>query len=214
MKKQEKTQKTKERILVAALQEFGTKNYDTASINSICDKGNLPKGLIYHNFKSKDEIYLLCVKKSYYELLKSLKSQPIDTKDAKVALQHFLMIRQDFFIKNPLYANIFFNAVLQPPKHLSEELMEIRKEFDNYISQCYISILDCLSLREGITREMALEYFLIASEMFNGYFRKEVGKSGDYRNLIKDHEGKLSIIFDIMLYGIAKEPNKSKNDYI
>ena len=37
MKKQEKTQKTKERILAAALQEFGTKSYDTASINSICE---------------------------------------------------------------------------------------------------------------------------------------------------------------------------------
>mgnify|MGYP003184531549 CR=1 FL=1 len=63
MKKQEKTQKTKERILTAALQEFGTKSYDTASINSICEIGKIPKGLIYHNFKGKDELYLLCVKK-------------------------------------------------------------------------------------------------------------------------------------------------------
>lgn len=63
MKKQEKTQKTKERILAAALQEFGTKSYDTASINSICEIGKIPKGLIYHNFEGKDELYLLCVKK-------------------------------------------------------------------------------------------------------------------------------------------------------
>ena len=45
---------------------------------------------------------------------------------------------------------------------------------------------------------MALEYFLIASEMFHGYFQKKVGKSGDYRKLVKDHEGRLSVIFDIM----------------
>lgn len=57
MKKQEKTQKTKERILAAALQEFGTKSYDTASINSICEIGNIPKGLIYHNFKEKCSAY-------------------------------------------------------------------------------------------------------------------------------------------------------------
>lgn len=59
---------------------------------------------------------------------------------------------------------------------------------------------------------MALEYFLIASEMFHGYFQKKVGKSGDYRKLVKDHEGRLSVIFDIMLHGIAKEPIEKKEE--
>lgn len=212
MKKQEKTQKTKERILAAALQEFGSKSYDTASINSICEEGKIPKGLIYHNFKGKDELYLLCVKKSYDELVVALKAQTFEIQDAKMALQNFLMIRQKFFQENPFYANIFFNAVLQPPKHLVQELMELRCGFDEYFSQCYLAILDCLSLRDGITREMALEYFLLASEMFNGYFQKKVGQSGDYRKLVEDHEGRLSVIFDIMLYGIAKEPMERKDE--
>lgn len=47
------TQKTKERILAAALEEFGRKSYDAASVNSICEAGQIPKGLIYHNFKGK-----------------------------------------------------------------------------------------------------------------------------------------------------------------
>ena len=37
MKQQEKTQKTIERIISSAVEEFGSKNYDAASINSICD---------------------------------------------------------------------------------------------------------------------------------------------------------------------------------
>ena len=44
MRKQEKTQKTKERILAAALEEFGRKSYDAASVNSICRRGRFPKG--------------------------------------------------------------------------------------------------------------------------------------------------------------------------
>lgn len=47
MKQQEKTQKTRERILAAALAEFGSKSYDAASINSICEAGGIPKGLLY-----------------------------------------------------------------------------------------------------------------------------------------------------------------------
>lgn len=212
MKKQEKTKKTKERIFAAALSEFGSKSYDTASINSICEIGQIPKGLLYHNFKGKDELYLLCVKACYDKLTAALKEESFEIRDAKEGLQSFLMVRQRFFQENPCYANIFFNAVLQPPKHLKQELIQLRRELDEYFNQCYLAILDGISLRDGITRETALEYFLAASEMFNGYFQKKAEQNGNYRELIQDHEGKLSAIFDIMLYGIAKEPAERKHE--
>lgn len=212
MKKQEKTQKTKERILAAAIQEFGSKSYDAASVNSICEAGQIPKGLIYHNFKGKDELYLLCVKNCYDKMMVALKAQPFEFRDAKEGLQNFLMIRQRFFEDNPHYANIFFNAVLYPPKHLVQELTELRSGFDEYFSQCYLAVLDCLTLRNGITKEMAMEYFLGASEMFNGYFQKKAEQNGDYRELIDDHEGRLSVILDIMIYGVAKEPKEKHHE--
>lgn len=206
MKKQEKTQKTKERILAAALEEFGRKSYDAASVNSICEAGQIPKGLIYHNFKGKDDLYLSCVKNCYDEMMSALKAQPFEIRNAKEGLQNFLIRRQEFFLANPCYTNIFFNAMLQPPRHLTQELTQLRSGFDEYCSQCYLAVLDSLTLRSGITREMALEYFLAASEMFNSYFQKKAEQNGGYRELIEDHEGRLSAIFDIMFYGVAKEP--------
>ena len=61
MKKEEKTELTKKKILSAALQEFGSNGYRGASLNAICESGT-PKGLLYHNFKNKDALYLSCVK--------------------------------------------------------------------------------------------------------------------------------------------------------
>lgn len=46
MKTPEETRKAKERILAAALSEFGSKSYDAASINRICEAGKIPKGLV------------------------------------------------------------------------------------------------------------------------------------------------------------------------
>ena len=209
MKKQEKTLKTKERILAAALAEFGCKSYDSASINSICEIGQIPKGLIYHNFSGKDELYLLCVKTCYAEMAAALAAQPVQIRDAKEGLQSVLMMRQRFFRQNPRYANIFFNARLQPPGHLDEKLTQLRRGIDEFFSRCYLAILDHLTLRDGITREAALEYFWAVSEMFNSYFRKQAEHSGDYREVIGDHENRLSAILDIMLYGVAKEPLKA-----
>lgn len=206
MKKQEKTFNTRKRILVAAIAEFGSKSYDAASINSICEKGQISKGLIYHNFTGKDELYLHCVKICYDEMVAALKAHTFQILDAKASLEKFLIIRQKFFQENPYYENIFFNAVLQPPKYLIQELAQLRQEFDEYFSQCYLDVLDCLTLRNGITKEVALEYFSAASEMFNSYFQKKVEQSGNYQEFIENHEGMLSVIFDIMLYGVAKEP--------
>lgn len=212
MKKQEKTQKTRERILAAALAEFGSKSYEAASVNSICEAGQIPKGLIYHNFKGKDELYLLCVKACYDEMTAALQAQPLEIRSAKEGLQNFLLIQQRFFQENPHYANIFFNVVLQPPKHLARELAQLRAGFNEYFSQQYLAVLDCLTLRSGITKELALEYFLGVSEMFNSYFQKKAEQTGDYRQLIEDHEGRLSAIFDIMLYGVAKEPREEHHE--
>ncbi|NMW85064.1 TetR/AcrR family transcriptional regulator [Peptoniphilus sp. AGMB00490] len=212
MKKQEKTQKTKERIIDAALKEFGSKSYDAASVNSICEIGKISKGLIYHNFKGKDELYLLCVKACYDEMTEALKAQPFEIQSAKDGLKNFLMIRQRFFQDNPHYANIFFNTVLQPPKHLIHELAKLRSGFDEYFSEYYLALLDYLTLREGITKEIALEYFLGVSEMFNNYFQKKSEQKGDYREFVDDHEGKLSTIFDIILYGLAKESTKKNGE--
>ena len=57
MKQQEKTQRTRERILEAAVVEFGTKSYEAASINAICARSGVPKGLLYYHFPSKDALY-------------------------------------------------------------------------------------------------------------------------------------------------------------
>lgn len=205
MKQQEKTQKTRERILAAALEEFGRKSYDAAAINSICEAGQIPKGLLYHNFKNKDQLYLACVELCYERMTAYMKVNADTTGDARRALQSFLLTRQRFFAENPHLANIFFNTVLYPPRHLQPELALLRRDFEAYLMERYRAILDQLTLREGISTEMALEYFSAIQEMFNSYFQKRAQAEGDYHALIEDHEDKLSGMLDILLYGIARQ---------
>lgn len=44
-------------MLKVSLIEFGNNSYKNTSINNICKKYNISKGLIYHNFKNKDDLY-------------------------------------------------------------------------------------------------------------------------------------------------------------
>lgn len=203
MKQQEKTQKTRERILSAAIKEFGTKSYDTASVNAICNEGGIPKGLFYHNFQNKDAIYLECVKICFEQMTEYQKLNSSKLGDSCRGLQELLFARQKFFSENPDYANIFFNCVLQPPKHLVQNLWEIRKPFDDFCTACYRKVLSRIPLRKGVTEKAALEYFSAFTEVFNGYYQRKADSGIDYRTMIEEHEGRLLEMLDIILYGIA-----------
>lgn len=205
MKQKEKSEISKEKILNAAIVEFGTKSYDNASLNNICSDNNLSKGLIYHYFKNKDELYLSCVKGCFDELAGFLSKADYNSRDFRENIKKLLDLRYEFFRENPYYSNIFFNTVLQPPIHLKEKIKEIRKEFDDFNIMYSKNALKGIRLREGITEDEAVEYFFIFQEMYNGYFQSTSYKNLDFNTLIEDHELKLSKILNIILYGVAKE---------
>lgn len=205
MRKEEKTKRTYEKIMTAALTEFGTKNYDNASLTTLCNENKISKGLIYHNFKNKDELYLKCVERCFERMTNYLEEKEYQEEGVQESLQRLLHLRQLFFEENPYECNIFFNAVLQPPKHLQKEIRVLRQRYDSFNVSCFRGLLQKIELREGITMEAAMEYFMIFLEMFNGYFQNKSCNHGDISELIEDHEVNLSRILDMMLYGIAKE---------
>lgn len=205
MKKEEKTKRTYERIMAAAIVEFGTKSYDSASITTLCNENQISKGLIYHNFKNKDDLYLKCVETSFREMAAYMKKREYKADSVKESIHNIFSTRQQFFEENPYYSHIFFNTVLQPPRHLLPEIQEIRRKADEFYTECFRDLLQKMKLRKGITLEMAMEYFMVFTEMYNGYFQSKSGGMNDMHALIKNHEVNLSRILDIMLYGVANE---------
>lgn len=47
-----------ERILNAAMKEFALKGFDNASTNEIVKEANIGKGMLFHYFKSKKDLFL------------------------------------------------------------------------------------------------------------------------------------------------------------
>ena len=198
MKKEEKTELTKKRILSLAIQEFGTKGYKGASLNTICEAG-IPKGLLYHNFKNKDALYLSCVELCFQSLTQHLKMAQIGND-----LEKYMRVRMDFFEKNRMEARIFFEAVLQPEEALYEQICALKKEFDELNKEIYTEILHGIQLREDITYDEAMTYFTMIQEMFNHSFSSQNCQNVSLIDKIAIHERDLPKILDFMLYGIAR----------
>lgn len=203
MKREEKNLLSRQKIIDSSIVEFGTNSYAEASLNAICKNGNISKGIIYHYFKDKDELYLVCVTECFDMLTTFLSSQKITFNNVEEDIKKYLDMRHEFFTANPHFSNIFTNALLQPPKHLIEPIKEIKEELDSLNVNYYEQVLQNVNLKSDVCREEAIEYFLIFQESFNNYFQNKT--YGNFRKLFDEHELKLSKLLKIMLYGIAKE---------
>lgn len=198
MKKEEKTELTKERILKAAMEEFGAKGYAAATIGTICGEHGIAKGLLYHNFTGKDDLYLACVSRCFDEVTAYLQQ------DMGSDLHRYMERRLQYFSDHPLWAGVFFEAVLQPPAALAADIRARKQAFDRLNRHIYRAALSGMTLRDGVTEEDALAYYEIMQEMFNGYFSSPAYAGKDFERIVAEHEDKLAKMLDFMLYGIAE----------
>lgn len=208
MKKEDKTRITREKIIQAAVAEFGTKSYEAASLNTICTEYGISKGLIYHNFKNKDELYLICVQKCYEEITAYISTGTDENENIRENIKAVLERRRCFFEKYPHYEYLFFCSVFMPPSHLKEEVRCLRHSYNEWIREYYRMVLGQIALRDGVTIEKAVNYFMMLQEMYNGYFRELCADKADIQSLIEFHEVTLSELLDVMFYGIAVQTKK------
>ena len=103
MKREEKNQQTKRRIMESALKEFAEQGYGASSVNNICSCEGVSKGIIYHYFQTKDELYLACVDECFRALTEYLGEKLIlEGETVHRQLQLYFDARFEFFQLFPL----------------------------------------------------------------------------------------------------------------
>lgn len=68
MTQKERQEHSRREIYRAALEEFGTNGYDQVNMERICANHGISKGMMYHYYSSKDQLFLLCVERTFSDL--------------------------------------------------------------------------------------------------------------------------------------------------
>lgn len=199
MKREEKTRLTKERIINAGIKEFGSKGYSEASINSISDSG-IAKGLIYHNFKSKDELYIECLRVCFKEI-----TEDLSCNESSIDYKIYFNTRLKLLKEKREMAAMVLEALINPPKKYLDEISQIRKPYDKMNSKYIQNLINSNKLRNNIDVNSAMKYISVMQDMFNWYYCNPKFENQSFESLISLHEEILPRIFEYMLYGIIKE---------
>lgn len=205
MKREEQTRMMKEKIIQSAILEFNNNDYESASMNRICNIGCISKGIIYHYFKDKDALYLECVKRCYDTFINYYRMNEVDMAGKNIDITDYLKLRMLFFKEHPQFRGLFFHTLLRTPHHLRNEVMELKQNLDCLNSDFYKQYLLNINLRDTVSVNEAVRYMEIIQNAFNDYFRNEAENGANIKYLIDQHEKMIPKWINFILFGIAKE---------
>ena len=195
MKREEKNQQTRRRIMDSALAEFAEKGYGGSSVNTICAAQGISKGIVYHYFENKDELYLACVEKCFQTLTAAL-SAALDVET--VTADQYFNARLVFFGEHPLHQRLFCDTVVNPPQHLLRELAKCRISFDALNETMLTAILEKETLADGIRIPDAIRQLRMFEDCVSAYLKK----TGLEAQQVEQHNQLCRQTFQTMLYGL------------
>lgn len=192
------------KILQLALNEFANYSYEKSSINRICVEGNISKGVMYHYFKDKDELYLLCIQYCYDTMIDYYKNKMVEEEDWKEDIKRYFEIRYNFFKENPILQKIFFNTLFRMPEHLKDKIKRITKSLDELNINFAMRILKKMNIRYGLKPEEIIFLLDAVQNMLHNKFDGKARSNEEVDELSLEYSQVVEKWVDIILYGILQ----------
>lgn len=194
------------KIIEGAIIEFGEKNFAEASTNSICKISGVSKGLLFHYYKSKDQLFLECVSKCFNEITKyTTDNMTIESIDISKNLQKYFQVRLEFFKEYPHFEHIFISAMFNAPMNLTDDILRCKNILDITNKTILESMLKSLTLKENLNLDEIIDYILD----FGNFLVLKYKKNNAYRyfgdeKVFENYNDEFVKFVKMLLYGILK----------
>ncbi len=167
MKEKVLISETSSKIVASAIELFNMHGYAGTSISDIAKKAQLSKGILYHYFGNKDELYLYCAKlciDQYMQYLQCNLQNP--TQNADMITEN-VKLRLQFFDDHPQYRTFFNFIISRKPDHLASELINIRQTLANSNTKRLKEITSNMQFGKGITEDDIIAFTVVLQNSFS-----------------------------------------------
>lgn len=207
MTQKERQERSRKEIFQAAMEEFGTNDYDQVTMESICTRHKISKGMMYHYYSGKDELFLQCVDAVFRDLKEYVeqKMPAAEQNDAFQAIKEFFVLREYFFDSRPREKRIFENAMLRTPEHLAGRIRDLRRPIREMNRDFLKKVTESIKLRPGLDEKKVLRYLESMEYSFRSllYQYQEEQKPQDIHTMLEAAEE----LVDMGLFGVVIRTN-------
>lgn len=205
MTQKERQERSKEEIFRAAMDEFGTRGYDGVNMEHICADHGISKGMMYHYYSGKDELFLICADRTFRELTAYVEQGmgALEELDIPAAIKGFFMLREGFFENRPKEKTVFESAMLRPPRHLNGQIQELRAPIRQLNRQFIERLAARMPLRQGLEPEKVSCYLAGIEPFF-----QDILNSFQDKHPAQDLHAMLEVsgeLLNMILFGVLRQ---------
>jgi TetR/AcrR family transcriptional regulator len=113
-------ERTKGNILEAAIEEFSTRGFAGARVDSIASRSGANKRMIYHYFGSKRELWLAVLEVAYERVRTAELGLRLDQLEPEEAMRTLVGFTFDAFIGDRVFINLLNSENLHQARHLKQ----------------------------------------------------------------------------------------------
>ncbi|WP_461201205.1 TetR/AcrR family transcriptional regulator [Anoxybacillus sp. TBDG-1] len=204
----------KKHIIRITIEEFVEHGYDRASTDLIVSRAGISKGLLFHYFKSKKNLYLYVVHYAK-ELLteKTMKAiSELQCEDFFERMKQILLVKQQVFMQHPNEAQLMIEVVTNPPKAVKKEIEQLLAKHEETYGKDFLlqhvflkQLLQKEQLRENICVDTVVRMMMfIVDQLSNKYLQLYKSNSFD---LIQQGDmliNELEDYMNIIKYGVYR----------
>lgn len=176
----------KNRIINACIKEFAKNGYKKGSTNEIIKKANISKGILFHYFKNKKNLYFYIVdyviNHFYSIIVKHIKD--MKSGDIFDIIRDITLIKLKIFAQAPEMYEFMAKAFLNPEEEVEEGIRKRYIEIYNDSFKILVEKFDTSMLREDIDKKRAIELLFISIDGISNKYIKEY--KGREKEMIKE----------------------------
>jgi len=164
-----------QRILNAALDEFAQKGYDHASTNAIVKQAGISKGLLFHYFNNKKELYLF-LHKHFIDVLRSefFNEGQFAEPDVFERLKNIMILKSQMMKKHPEIFNFFISAYTETSSDIKNELDYSHQELMQSSYAKIFENIDTTMFKENIDMKRAIQIVFWTLEGYGNQVMEKV----------------------------------------
>lgn len=150
------------------MKEFSQKGFEKASTNEIVKSAGISKGLLFHYFHNKKELFLFLYNYSLDMVTKEFFDRlDFSEKDLFVRWRHMVLLKMELIKKHPEMLDFILVAYREEAPGIRSELGENNAERLNSVYARIFQEIDRTRFKDGLDVKRAIEIFTWTMEGFS-----------------------------------------------